>query len=402
MIDANSNPKPTGDAASRMPTVGRSPRFEELDSLRGLAAVSVLLYHVFAMFLISGVGRESHYYDLAQASQRYPVRILWDGFAAVSLFFVLSGFVLALPSIAGRAQPYSTYLIRRICRIYPPYLVAVVVAVILRLGLATGSPERLPEHLRELWSEPLSGPILGHHLLLVTSSAQAINPVTWSLTYEMRISMLFPLLMVFVNRWNFWLVLIGFWVATTLGLWRVPGPYVEGVPRDEVLLTARVIFAFLVGAVIAKHREELVHRFARLPWPVTGMLLIGGMGLYTYGEWISKGFRRFLGMDFEMIRWTCAAVGAGVLVVAAMGLRRVAGWLRTGPLVYLGRISYSLYLYHMVILLTLFHAAGGRVAPVWLLLATVPLSFLAADLGYRLVEVPSMMLGRWLTARRTV
>lgn len=60
-----------------------------------------------------------------------PMRIVWAGGGAVELFFVLSGFVLSLPWLRGRRPSYGEFVVRRVCRIYLPYIVAIAVTMIL-------------------------------------------------------------------------------------------------------------------------------------------------------------------------------------------------------------------------------------------------------------------------------
>ncbi|MFI5289589.1 MAG: acyltransferase family protein, partial [Polyangia bacterium] len=103
-------------------------RYGGLDGLRGLAALSVFFCHVAAMmppvWVPAGVTHS-------------PLHVFWDGTAAVNLFFVLSGFVLALPFVGARRKdiPYAGFVIRRIFRIYPVYLVTVGLAILLRTEL---------------------------------------------------------------------------------------------------------------------------------------------------------------------------------------------------------------------------------------------------------------------------
>jgi peptidoglycan/LPS O-acetylase OafA/YrhL len=100
---------------------GKPPRFAELDSLRGLAALAVVLSHFTGVYL-----NTRHYTVFLY---KFPMRILLDGRAAVILFFLLSGFVLSLP-YRQRGLEYGTFLVRRICRIYLPYLGALLLAVL--------------------------------------------------------------------------------------------------------------------------------------------------------------------------------------------------------------------------------------------------------------------------------
>src|SRR5215469_5549046 len=88
-------------------------RFDELDSLRGIAAAMVALSHFFGA--TNSTGKPENLLRILV----YPFK---NGEAAVALFFLLSGLVLSLPIWRGKPQNYSTFILRRICRIYLPYL----------------------------------------------------------------------------------------------------------------------------------------------------------------------------------------------------------------------------------------------------------------------------------------
>ena len=122
------------------------------------------------------------------------------------LFFVLSGFVLSLPAVNGRPQTYLTFMTRRIFRIYVPYLAALAVSVACAFWLhggAVGSGS-----LSNSWSERVDWHLVGQHILFLgVYNTNQFDPPIWSLVYEMRISLFFPLLCGFVlrfkSRWSF-------------------------------------------------------------------------------------------------------------------------------------------------------------------------------------------------------
>src|SRR5690606_33375733 len=95
-------------------------RLEELDSLRGLAALVVLSQHV--LFTIV---------EPPPIIDYTPLHLLWAGHEAVIFFFVLSGFVLALPFVDGRPFDYGPYAIKRVFRIWLPYVVATAAALLI-------------------------------------------------------------------------------------------------------------------------------------------------------------------------------------------------------------------------------------------------------------------------------
>ena len=138
-----------------MSTLGapvRQARYFELDSLRGLAAMIVVLHHL--RFLWQEDAKPS------SAICRFFLDLVAPfGTEAVMLFFVLSGFVLSLPTVNGRPQTYFTFLIRRIFRIYVPYLAALLVWVVGAFwlhGIITRS-----DSFHQYWSEPVNWHLVG-------------------------------------------------------------------------------------------------------------------------------------------------------------------------------------------------------------------------------------------------
>src|SRR5699024_6525476 len=88
-------------------------RYEEIDSLRGIAALTVIIAHGLAIFSLP-----SNLLDVT------PLYFFWSAHEAVIFFFVLSGFVLTLPFLKKKIH-YGNYIVKRILRIYIPYLIAI-------------------------------------------------------------------------------------------------------------------------------------------------------------------------------------------------------------------------------------------------------------------------------------
>ena len=99
-------------------------RYEELDSLRGLAAISVFFGHILLVFNAIPITNLLFEYG--------PLRAAVAGSEAVTLFFVLSGFVLSLPFYNNGTFNYGKYVVKRIFRIYIPYLIAILFLILLR------------------------------------------------------------------------------------------------------------------------------------------------------------------------------------------------------------------------------------------------------------------------------
>lgn len=150
----------------------------EVDGLRFVAIAAVVLYHI-AGFTESGAGRAGGVFDAAH-SGRYGVQ----------LFFMISGFILALPfavyRLAGGPRPaLGAYFVRRLTRLEPPYVIAMLgcFAALVVLGRGTTG---------DLWPHLLASLVYQHNLLYGTFST--INPVAWSLEIEVQFYCLAPVL----------------------------------------------------------------------------------------------------------------------------------------------------------------------------------------------------------------
>ncbi len=389
-------PLPSNAATNATPE-----RYEALDALRGLAAVAVILYHAFLFHCHAILHSIIDAWPSKRLSYRLmwynPLQFLWDGDAAVILFFVLSGFVLSLPYYAGRGPRLDVYLIRRICRIYLPYIVAVMVGLALRSVLYHGNVDGYPDDLRHLWSEPITLKSIVDHCLLVSSSDQRIDPVTWSLTYEMRFSLAFPLLMFVIMRLGtiptmFLSLLIGCLGVNANEKMVDPGSYLA-----DWLLTLSALVPFTLGALAAKHRRicsTLASDECKRSRVVVGL---AGVLLYSY-HWLPDVILlRMYNYDHRLIDTAVLSLATGLIIVWILASPGATVFLKRPLLQFLGRVSHSLYLYHMLVLLALMHYWKTSLSPWVILSLTFALSFPVAALAYEWVEKPSIALGRRLT-----
>jgi peptidoglycan/LPS O-acetylase OafA/YrhL len=362
--------------------VENNSRLRELDSMRGLAALSVLAGHIMLInALLSADTWGNHRYMLVNLIKYTPLRIFWAGDEAVIFFFVLSGFVLSLPFYREFPR-YSGFLIRRVCRIYIPYIVAVSLALVARLRYNT-PVTGTSSWFNQTWAVPLSRNVLLQHLILVGSLQNyALDPPIWSLAQEMRISLVFPLIMLFVvkMKWR-WTLLAGACLALLSfrhGLYTPSG-------------TLNYILFFIIGALLAKHRTEIDRYLKNVSSKRRVLLFVVGIVLYTW-RWWSYGFiERVPVLDYWVV-----SIGVSVFIALAMSSKRVKRILCFKPLHFAGKISYSIYLFHMIIVTSIFHELYGKAPLAVLLVGSVLLSILTASITYYLVEVPSFLLGRRL------
>jgi peptidoglycan/LPS O-acetylase OafA/YrhL len=379
-------------------------RVGELDSVRGIAALIVVFHHCTnALFerwnfpLFTGVGL-LHPHSLVGLGAWFlatPLRLVIAGPSAVSIFFVLSGFVLTLPIVSHRQPPYRDYLIKRFFRLYIPFATAVLLAAALCRATLAGPVSELDGWFNESWDEPLTWQlVLGHLLIPGVDRFQSLDDPIWSLVHEMRISLVFPLLAMFAiarPRMAIGSGVLAYFVLTALkkyGLVHIEAPLLRDI-AGSFAGSAQLALFFVVGAALAAHFDAVKARFAGMP------------GFARIGLWCVSAV--LLSIPDYYISYTLFFFGslAGAVLLLALCLTSVQAQtlLAHAPARWLGRVSYSLYLIHLVVILALAHAFHARVSAGLLVVSAVPMALLAAEVMYRCIELPSQNLGRQLAAR---
>jgi peptidoglycan/LPS O-acetylase OafA/YrhL len=371
---------------------GSERRWDSLDALRGIAAFLVLTFHCCSIFsgfaTKAGPLNHSTWQDPWSWLKFTPLRLFVStGPSAVVLFFVLSGFVLSLPFLRSPRQPsYSAFVIKRVCRIYPPFAAAILISAALCTLVEPASNPTLSAWFNEvLPSRPLSLQYILRNLAM-TGLPQDMNldTVMWSLVHELRISLIFPILFMMTRRWPAASVV----TSLLVGLVCTAALAGHGVTTIAMSLvdTARFIPMFVAGIVVAVQTGEIRTATARLPHGAVAALWLAALALMLFpGQSVTAYY------DFV---WGAGAVALLALMVGSL---RAAHLFSASPLVWLGRVSYSLYLIHVPLLIAVVQVTYGR-APLWLAVAAaIPLSLGAAEVMYRFIEMPSIGLGRYLS-----
>jgi peptidoglycan/LPS O-acetylase OafA/YrhL len=355
-------------------TVVRAPgnssigRVAELDSLRGIAAVTVVCHHCRLAFFTT----EPHWYLLP----------LFAGHEAVVLFFVLSGYVLSLPMWTKKTSAYPEYLVRRVSRIYLPYLAAAIVAGI-GCYFFVGSRLPLTPWFYATWQTPLSAQVVWEQLTMHTRGV--LNTAFWSLRYEMEMSLIFPflcLLMVRMGRHS-GLFLAGATVILAALLFRV------GWRGTNLAQTMYYSTSFIAGAALARERETLKKVVGGVRTPLLWLMLLISIAAYCYGPLFSPVQRL---TDLLTVLGSCGVI----LLIQDPRLRT---GLKTRVAEYLGRISYSSYLIHGTILFTGLNLLYGKVSLTVFAAIYGVTTLIAAHLFCISVEEPSLRLGKRLAKR---
>jgi peptidoglycan/LPS O-acetylase OafA/YrhL len=298
----------------------------EIDGLRSLAILSVVVFHAAETFRERA--GEQH-----GSAGRVLDWLLETGEYGVPLFFAISGFILALPFSAafngGQRVSLVRYLVRRVTRLEPPYFVALLASFGV-MAFVTGWG---PETVRSL----LASLVYAHHVLY--REASPILTISWSLEVEVQFYLLMPALaLIFMVRpvWVRW----GLLAAGALGLSIVFG-------RDTPIWGRTILHHgayFLVGLLLAElHRTGLLGGTQPASRPRPGH-----------------------------IAWDLAAVAALAMVFVARGMHwhpaQTAPWLiligyaavfrgwavrrvfRWTPVVILGGMCYTIYLWHYMLM----------------------------------------------------
>jgi peptidoglycan/LPS O-acetylase OafA/YrhL len=351
-----------------------SRRFTALDGLRGLAALVVLIHH--ALLIIPNLA--DSYRPGAQLSREAPdwtwwvtytpAHGLWAGTEAVYLFFVLSGFVLALPALEGRIS-WLSYYARRAVRLYLPSWAAILFAALLALLIP-----RVAQDSQSWWIavhqhgiEPQALPRLA-----LTLSGNWLNSPLWSLRWEVLFSILLPLyivLLLVVRRT--WLIVLVVLMASTQAGTLIGSDVLNYMPM------------FGVGVLMAVQRPMLSRwSDAMRGWHWT---------LLGVSSWLLLGVE-WLPVDLPAAH-SMAVLGAALMVFLFLGNRGCRRLGDAGPVQWLGRRSFSLYLVHEPIVVSLGVMLSDSPAHRALAIAiALPASLIAADVFFRIVEGPAHQL----------
>ena len=385
-------------------------RYRELDGIRGVAALTVFLGHVLLAASLIGTASGEGWTAASLWPLRYPpFAALTAGTEAVLLFFMLSGFVLALPYVDRPSAPgYRAFLIKRVFRLYPASVLVVLAAVFARLLLQHLTPTGVT-HLftrEEDWAGPVTLHSTVAHLLLVPGiDVHNLDGPLWSLVFEMRVSLFFPVLVWLIARRSAKTALAI--VAATFLMAAIPNfrsdfhlpPTLPVRLLSDLQYTAsmtvRYAALFLAGILLAQHRSRISTWYSRRSALTVGAIVALGLSCYTYPfiPSVPHGYYTLPYLDIIL-----PSIGCAIFITSALSISSLRHVLMTPLCQFLGRISYSLYLVHMLILLSILRIFTAVPVGYRVILAAM-VSFAIADLMQRTVEAPFIRWGHSVAAR---
>lgn len=372
-----------GSSGARPP----ARQLDALTSLRFFAAGLVVLHHI-------------------QGGLGVPFVSPSNGARGVSLFFVLSGFILAYKYPVMLPGGWKAFLLRRFARIWPAHAIATLFALLAIPGaLQAYPPGPMVAYL-------LTNLAMVHAWLPFMWADYAINGPSWSISTEFGFYLLFPLLIADFRRTWWWKLALAFALLAVL-IVICNAVAVNNAPSPTDGLNTISIFYY---SPLTQVVQFLSGMCAALAWRRWGASLRVPTLLATLAELASIWFfvtnpvGSYLFTHFSVLnsgaggQWFAPSGGSMIVsnVVLIFVLACGGGWvsrlLSLPFLVLLGEISYSIYLFH-VPLLRLYAANAGLFGrlPDWIVLV----GYVAAVIGvswlvFRLVERParSWILGK--------
>ncbi len=334
-------------------------RFQEIDVLRGLAALAVLFSHYLP------------YWD----RYAYHIPVLVPnavGYYAVSLFFIISGFVIF--ATVERCNTVLDFAVMRFSRLYPMYWVSLLISTAVSVFLAA----------QPFWPR---GFLVNATMLQQFLGYTHFDNVYWSLEVEMTFYFVVGGLLAagLIRRMHgflaVWLVLAALWVVA----FRAPG-------------------SVTTWGVVATDRRDWVALFSAFDY-----CPFFAIGILFYKAWREGWTQRAAALvvlaffvEILLAGWEGAAV---TLMFTFIFWAAVKGWMRflvNGVTLWLGTISYSLYLTHRnlgYLLLSSLHERGvGAVTSI--VVALLGALSLATVLTYAIERPASAAIRSWYLSRR--
>ncbi len=337
----------------------------DLDGLRAVAIIPVVLYHA-GIPLFSG------------------------GYVGVDVFFVISGFLitsLILPEIAQARFSFKDFYARRIRRLFPALFAVALLSCIPAYLLL------MPAELEDFGQSLATTTLFSSNFLFFSEAGYFEGPAeqkpllhTWSLAIEEQYYLIFPALLLLIRnrlaaRFQLWTLLL-FGASLGLSIYSV-----HYHPTAAFYLLPSRTWELLLGALLAMG----VLRSSDSRW-LTELCAGLGLVLISIAVFAYKPTTPFPGLAALL-----PCLGTALLIYSGQGRQTQVGkLLRLGPVVFIGLISYSLYLWHWPVLVFAKHYAI-RELHTWEALALVLLATVLAIASWRYIEQPFRGKQGWLT-----
>lgn len=311
----------------------------------------------------------------------------------VSFFFVLSGFILTHVYTAKPIQSYGQFVQARVARVWPLHVASLLLLV---FAVPSGAVTFDGAGIFSRWVVLGFNVTLVHSIFPYFAYTFSWNSVSWSISTEWFFYLTFPFLLVNIRRTWHWklvasLVLALLWLNLLAAL-RLPvdggleqatvayGTYANPIMRG---------FEFSLGIAAWVWWERLVKpaQLSRASWSVIEMAVV-----ILAAIWLGFGYQATLGNwpEGPSQLWVKSIAScwlfALLIIVLAAGRGVLGSLLSWRPLVYLGKISFAIYMVHQVMIKIFIVTLKMESPPAWLFFGAV---LAAASLSYWAIERPT-------------
>lgn len=360
----------------------KSRRIEIFDGMRGLAAIIVMVFHLIVMVEAGHASNASLDFKnkLWAVFTLTPLKLLWAGNEAVILFYIIGGFVIAKPYIEGRRIDFIAFVKKRFSRLILPYwLILIVTLICIALFSSLKSTIPLSGSFNIKWSTMPSLFEILAQFLAFDVNMDVTAGAFWSIVQEWRIALLIPFIAAALSRYSTMRVV----ALVALTNWTLDYSFSQlgGYWGESLSRTNYYFIFFFIGAVLCKHIEQLRAIVASRPWVrmVSGILL----PFLIPFQWVAAGLGIDLGRRDAM---PVTALGIVLLLLVVMETPWLSRLFKQPIFLYLGKISFSLYLTHTTAIVLFTTVVGQFIEPQWALMLSPTFALGFAALWYTFVE----------------
>jgi peptidoglycan/LPS O-acetylase OafA/YrhL len=343
---------------------------KELDGVRAIAVFMVIFFHFFFEL------------DL------HPLltKVANFGRTGVSLFFVLSGYLITRILIATKESPgyFSNFYVRRSLRIFPLYYFYLTLIFII-LPLIAGKP--FPPFNLQIYNWTYL-----QNFALAFRWEHVSPRHLWSLSVEEHFYLFWPLLIYLLSVKKIVIASISIIVmAFMVQYFMIESDYVA------YYFTFARIDELSMGALLAvlEIRNKLTHKYAKIYLLISVILAIPTIALMAIFTDIDNTIIQII--KYDLLAFTFMSMIGYVISLLETG--RVKKFLRTKPMVFSGKISYGIYVYHPLCIAAVW-SVFPKMNPAVLFVIAVSFTLLVASASYYLLELNFLKLKRFFEYKK--
>ncbi|HFO6962943.1 TPA: acyltransferase family protein [Escherichia coli] len=358
----------------------KTNKLDSIQVLRGVAVLLVIAFH-FRVYL-NGVYAQKDLGDI----------LFGIGEVGVDIFFVISGFIITYSSMNKAKNRPMVFAAKRFFRLYPVYFIILTLAIYLNYEEIYTSSQIIKSYLLIPIDYNFIGPWSGYSIIIPA----------WTLTYEIWFYVVFFFSLCISHKYRTAIASFLLIIICVLGQLYFHGdvflnpiaqpPSGDGIIRNLVFVSNPIIYDFILGMIIAEAYIRLPSRLIN-KMPVVQFLNIT---LAIALLFLCLGLRNGPGI----VAWGAYSF---MIIAPIVLISKCRDVYRNKILTYVGEISYSLYINHMVVysLAVLYLKPYGVLDSkgFGVFLAMICATFIISIISYNFIEKPSVSIGHAIARR---